>query len=150
MISKSFGYLLTGTCIFNVKNDISVHINRDQFRLNMQYINPMLLGGKQLTEAFVMKLSYRHFWLLSQIVRLLSQFCTILGDALVRNRAFNGYKSHWISYFHITVSISLTFSSSCRNHAFSSVTTERNRHVQIFNIDFMNILFFFSLVFELR
>lgn len=90
MISKSFGYLLTGTCIFNVKNDISVHINKDQFRLNMQYINPMLLGGKQLTEAFVMKLSYRHFWLLSQIVRLLSQFCTILGDALVRNRAFMG------------------------------------------------------------
>lgn len=57
MISKSFGYLLTGTCIFNVKNDISVHINR----LNMQYINPMLLRGKQLTEAFVMKLSYLSF-----------------------------------------------------------------------------------------
>lgn len=61
MISKSFGYLLTGTCIFNVKNDISVHMNRDQFRLNMQYINPMLLRGKQLTEAFVMKLSYLSF-----------------------------------------------------------------------------------------
>lgn len=126
MISKSFGYLLTGTCIFNVKNDISVHINRDQFRLNMQYINPVI-------SDYYRKLRV-----------LLSQFCTILGDAFVRNRAFNGYKSHWISYFHITVSISLTFSSSCRNHAFSSVTTERNRHVQIFNIDFMNI-FFFSL-----
>lgn len=61
MISKSFGYLLTGTCIFNVKNDISVHINRDQFRHSMQYINPMLLRGKQLTEAFVMKLSYLSF-----------------------------------------------------------------------------------------
>lgn len=46
----------------------------------------------------------------------------------------------------MTVSISLTFSSSCRNHAFS-VTTERNGHVQIFNIDF--IIIFFSLVFEL-
>lgn len=58
MISKSFGYLLTGTCIFNVKNDISVHINRDQFRLNMQYINPMLLRGKQ---AFIVKLSHLSF-----------------------------------------------------------------------------------------
>lgn len=146
MISKSFGYLLTGTCIFNVKNDISVHINRNQFRLNMQYINPMLLRGEQLTEALSSVISdyYR------KLRVLLSQFCTILGDAFVRNRAFNGYKSHWISYFHITVSISLTFSSSCRNHAFSSVTTERNRYVQIFNIDFMNKLFFFSLVFELR
>lgn len=87
MISKSFGYLLTGTCIFNVKNDISVHINRDQFRLNMQYINPMLLRGKQLTEATLSSVISDYY---RKLCVLLSQFCTILGDAHVRNRAFMG------------------------------------------------------------
>lgn len=52
----------------------------------MQYINPMLLRGKQ---AFIMSSS-----VISDYYRklrvLLSQFCTILGDALVRNRAFMG------------------------------------------------------------
>lgn len=52
----------------------------------MQYINPMLLRGEQLTEALSSVISdyYR------KLRVLLSQFCTILGDALVRNRAFMG------------------------------------------------------------
>lgn len=147
MISKSFGHLLTGTCIVNVKNNIFVHINRNQFWLNMQYINPMLWEGNCSQKPslwnphlslLIIIANYAYYWV---------NFCTILGDALVRNKAFMGTNRNGFPIFiwlYLFLSLFLLLFGIVLSHL--SLLNE----IDMFKYSILILwTFFFSSVFEL-